>query len=76
MKLRCTIGSIGVVGTRINVSGGDEFEIDGRGGKALVQAGYAVNLIEPPVIPEPEGIPPDNVPKLTEPKSKSSRRRK
>ena len=79
MKLRCTIGSIGVVGTKINVSRGDEFEIDERRGKCLVQAGYAVELIEPPAaIPEPESTPPD-IAEVIEQRSKpkvSSKRRK
>lgn len=79
MKLRCTIGSIGIVGTKIHAEKGDEFEIDERRGQTLVKAGYAVELIEPPAaIPEPESTPPD-IAEVIEQRSKpkvSSKRRK
>lgn len=67
MKLRCLIGSIGIVGTKINPQYGDVFEVADSIGENLVNCGYAVAIAEPPVaVPVPE----TDVPQKTPPKKR------
>lgn len=77
MKLRCTIGSIGIVGTKINAQQGDVFEVADSIGENLVNCGYAEQIVEPPAaVPVPDATPPDfSIVQETQPKRTPKRRK-
>lgn len=84
MKLRCTIGSIGVVGTKINAQYGDVFEVADSIGENLVKSGYAEEIAEPPAtVTVPDDTPTDtttdthtDTTSVQKPKSKTINRRR
>lgn len=77
MKLRCLIGSIGIVGTKINPQYGDVFEVADSIGENLVKSGYAVEIVEPPAaVHVPDETPPDIVVAAVKSTKATSKRRK
>lgn len=76
MKLRCLIGSIGIVGTKINPQYGDVFEVADSIGENLVKSGYAEEIVEPPASPDPDATLPDIVVAAVKSTKATSKRRK
>ena len=77
MKLRCLIGSIGIVGTKINPQYGDIFEVADSIGENLVKSGYAEEIVEPPAyVPVPDATLPDIVVAAVKSTKATSKRRK